>query len=63
MALELTKNQKRVIEWLKTKKDKMYHNPLEKSYQFTPEVTGPLYGEGLVEVDGKGGCRIKKGRK
>lgn len=63
----MTKNERRLIEWLGGFKDKKYHDPLEKSYQFDNSVTGPLVEAGKIEGDGKGGFRkvskIKKALK
>ena len=53
----MTKNERRLIEWLSSFKDKKYHNPLEKSYQFDASVTDPLVEAGQIEGDGKGGFR------
>ena len=53
----MTKNERRLLEWLGSKKGSSYHDPLEKSYQFGPLVTGPLVEAGEIEGNGSGGFR------
>ena len=63
--MSLTKNQRRLLEWLNGRKGAGYHDIGIGSYQFNNAVANPMVEEGLIETD-KLGIKHKitaKGRK
>ena len=63
--MSLSKNQRRLLEWLNGRKGAGYHDIGAGSYQFNNAVANPMVEDKLIEAD-KAGVKHRitaKGRK